>query len=232
MSLSGSITLQGGLKTTVSVTILFVSVSQDLETTLAVTSGYTNQLYMKITNTDTGYKHYFKIYHEGNVIPHIWDIGREYVDGGGGGGGCPILSVFDGDDYVTEGLLDIHNPNGTDMIAFHTLHTKPKPVHRALLLRLTEHPQTHSYIDQVKLYAELEDGRLIELKLLSATHSEYGNVLPQLLFSDDWKTDTLGADLNNGVSQSIDLRFAMPTPNIKITGFVFQIEGNNMIAKM
>jgi hypothetical protein len=230
-SLSGSVTFQGGLKTTVGVTILFVSISQELETTLTVTAGHTNELYWKITNTDSGYKHFFKVHYEGNTIPHIWDIGREPVGGGGGGGGCPILSVFDGTEFVTEGLLDIHNTDGIDITSFHTLCTEPKPVHKALLLQLTEHPQTHSFIDQVKLYAELEDGRMIELQLISAVHSEDGNVLPQLRFSDDWKTDTIGANLNNGTSQSIDLKFLAPPPNLKVTGFVFQIEGNNMIIK-
>jgi hypothetical protein len=232
VSLSGSTTLQGGLKTTVSVSIPVIGVgfSVELETTLAVTTGYTNQLYWKITNTDTGYKHYFKIHYEENTIAHIWDVGKEYVGGDPGGGGCPILYVFDGEEYVEEGLLNIHNPNGTDVTAFHTLRTTPQAVHNTLMLRLVEHPQTHSYIDQVKLYAELENGQLIELKLASATHSEYGNVLPQLIFSDDWKTDTLGANLNNGTSQSIDLKFKLP-PNIEVESFVFQIEGNNMLAK-
>ncbi|MBX5321490.1 MAG: hypothetical protein QHH12_06785 [Candidatus Bathyarchaeota archaeon] len=229
-SLSGSVTLQGGLKTTVCASILGKSVSQELETTLAVTVGYTNQFYWKITNTDT-YKHYFKIYYEGNTLVHIWDLGRE--SSGGGGGGCPILFVWNGTHYVEEGSLDIHNPNGTDVTTFHMLHIKPKPVHGVLQLRLTEHPQTHSYIDQVKLYAELENGQLIELKLISATHSEYGNVLPQLLFSDEWKTDTLGANLNNGTSQSINLKFKLrPDIKNKITGFVFQIEGNNIVLKV
>lgn len=63
-SLSGSLTLRGGLKTTVSISILGIGVSQELETTLAVTAGYTNELYWKITNNDTDYKHYFEIYYE------------------------------------------------------------------------------------------------------------------------------------------------------------------------
>ncbi|MGB9694232.1 MAG: hypothetical protein ACPLYF_05250 [Fervidobacterium sp.] len=232
VSLSGSTTLQAGLKTSVSVSIPIIGVgfSVDLETTLAVTVGCSDQVYWKITNTDSDYKHYFKVHYEGDTVPHIWDIGKEYV-GGDPGGGCPILYVFDGEEYVEEGLLNIHNPNGTDVTAFHTLRTRPQTVHNTLMLRLVEHPQTHSYIDQVKLYAELENGQLIELKLVSATHSEYGNVLPQLLFSDDWKTDALGADLNNGISQSIDLKFLLPK-DINAVGFVFQIEGNNIIAKV
>jgi len=148
-----------------------------------------------------------------------------------GGGGCPILYVYNGTEYICEGLLDIHNPEGVDVVFEHTLVSTPQRVHGAYLFRLVEHPQTHSYIDQVKLYAILEDKSIVELPLIRARHSEYGNVLPQLLFSDDWKTDTLGANLNNGTSQSIDLKFLALPPNVKIIGFVFQIEGNNIIAK-
>ena len=148
------------------------------------------------------------------------------------GGGCPFLYVYDGEEYFCEGLLDIHNPEGIDVIYGRTLVTTPQRENGAYLLRLTEHPQTHSYIDEVKLYAILEDGTMVELPLISARHSEYGNVLPQLLFSDEWKTDTLGANLNNGTSQSIDLKFAALYPNMNIASFVFQIEGNNIAYKL
>jgi hypothetical protein len=148
-----------------------------------------------------------------------------------GGGGCPILYVWNGSDYACEGLLNIHNPDGVDVITNHTLVTTPAWVNGVYKLRLVEHPQTHSYIDQVELYAILADGKVVKLPLIYAWHSEYGNVLPQLLLSDDWKTDTLGANWNNGVSQSIDLKFAALPPNIKAEAFIFQIEGNNIIAK-
>lgn len=92
---------------------------------------------------------------------------------------------------------------------------------------LIEHPYTHSYIDQVKLYAVLQNGMIIQLPLIWAWHSENGNVLPQLLFSDDYKTDTLGAVHNNGVSQSINLRFLALPPHFEVVSFIFQIEGHN-----
>jgi hypothetical protein len=113
----------------------------------------------------------------------------------------------------------------------HTLVSTPQRENGAYLMRLTEHNQTDSHIDQVKLYAILEDGTMKRLTLIHAWHSEDGNVLPQLLHSDEWKTDTLGADLNNGTSQSIDLKFASLSPNLKIVGFMFQIEGNNPVYK-
>ncbi|NWF87036.1 hypothetical protein HXY32_04425 [Candidatus Bathyarchaeota archaeon] len=148
-----------------------------------------------------------------------------------GGGGCPILYVYDGSEYIHEGLLDIHDPDGIDVTTNHTLVTTPMRVQSAYRLRLIEHPQTISHIDQVKLYAILPDETLIELQLIGAWHSEYGNVLPQLLFSDGWKTETLGADHNNGVSQSIELRFAALSPKLNAISFVFQIEGNNRYYK-
>lgn len=156
---------------------------------------------------------------------------RYVGSGGSGGGGCPILSVYDGTDYFEEGLLDIHNSDGVDVTYEHTLVSTPQRENGAYLLRLTEHPQTESHIDQVKLYAMLEDGTMIKLPLIYAWHSEDGNVLAQLLHSDDWKADTLGADLNNGTSQSIDLKFASLSSNLEIIGFVFEIEGNNMLLK-
>ncbi|MFP3984965.1 MAG: hypothetical protein ACLFU9_03230 [Candidatus Bathyarchaeia archaeon] len=111
-----------------------------------------------------------------------------------GGGGCPILFVWNGSDYVKEGLLDIHNPEGVDVVYDHTLVALPERVDGAYLFRLVEHPQTISHIDQVKLYALFEDGSMVELPLIGAWHSEDGNVLPMLLFSDDWKVDLVGAE--------------------------------------
>jgi len=147
-------------------------------------------------------------------------------------GGCPILYVWNGAEYFEEGLLNIHNPEGNDVVYAHTLVSTPHRVNGAYLFRLVEHPQTISHIDNVRLYAILEDKTLIELPLIWAWHSEHGNVLPQLLFSDDWKVDTYGANWNNGTSQSIDLKFAALNPNMRTIGFIFQIEGNNIIAKM
>ena len=138
--------------------------------------------------------------------------------------GCPILSVFDGSNYVTEGLLDIHNPDGIDLVYDHTLITEPAWTKGTYQFRLTEHPQTHSYIDQVKLYVMLEDGAEIKLLLIHAWHSEHGNVLPQLLRSDDVRTDT-------SANQTIDLKFVALPPNAEVTEFVFQIEGHNQEMK-
>jgi hypothetical protein len=146
---------------------------------------------------------------------------------GGGGDGCPMLFVWNGTNYSYEGLLNIHNTEGIDILTNHTLLATPQRVGYTYLFNLIEHPQTHSHIDQVKLYAILENGMTIQLPLIWAWHSEYGNVLPQLFFSDDWRTETIGANHNNGTSQSITLKFLALPPFLKVTAYIFQIEGYN-----
>lgn len=149
------------------------------------------------------------------------------AEGGSGGSGCPILHVWNGSSYVCEGLLNIHNADCLDVVANRGLVSVPQRVGAVYLFRLVEHPKTHSYIDQVKLYAVIEDHWLLPLPLVYAQHSEDGNVLLPLLFSDDWRVSEAGAEHNNGVSQSIDLRFLALPQGITPSGFMFWIEGYN-----
>jgi hypothetical protein len=139
--------------------------------------------------------------------------------GGGGTDPCPILHVYDGENYIDEGALNIHNPEGFDVIHRHILTTDPEPVNNKVLLRLVEHPLTHSYIDSVDLYMIDENDYLTELPLIKAVHSEYGNVLPELMSSDDERTDADG-------NESIDLQFQL-NPNITAKAFIFVVEGYN-----
>ena len=152
-------------------------------------------------------------------------------DGGNPPGGCPILSVYSGTGYAEEGLLDIHNPDGIDQIASHVLIHTPEPVENRYLLRLTEHPQTYSHLDQVQLFAMLTNGTEIKLPLASAIHSEDGNVKQELLLSDDVRAVMLGEDWNNGTSQYIDLKFVAPD-ELEIETFTFIIEGHNRPLKI
>lgn len=148
-----------------------------------------------------------------------------------GGGGCPFLQVWDGSDYVDEGFLDIHNAEGVDVTYEHMLMTMPEWINGCYVLRLTEHPVTISDIDQVQLRAVLEDGTVREFPLVSARHSEDGSVLDLLHKSDDRRAEEKGADYNDGMSQSIELKFAALGPEMEAVGFIFTIEGNNMFCK-
>jgi fibronectin type 3 domain-containing protein len=151
------------------------------------------------------------------------------TDSGSSGGGCPILSVFDGEQYQEEGLLDIHDPEGYDIIYQHELNYTPVVIDNRFHLKLTEHPKTISHIDKVELWGVLSNGMKIKLPLLSAIHNEEGQVCLKLWFSDDRKVDAKGADHNNGTSQWIDLEFI--APSIEFENYFFVIEGNNMFIK-
>jgi hypothetical protein len=147
-----------------------------------------------------------------------------------GGGGCPILYVYDGSQYREEGLLDIHT-DGPDIITSHTLITDPEAIDNYYLVRLVEHPLTISCIDRVQLFGiRRHSGRLVQLPLVSAIHTTWGDVLAKLLFSDDDRIHILGAEHTGDVSQSIDLKFYVRNDLI-FEGFIFIIEGNNMHVK-
>lgn len=137
-----------------------------------------------------------------------------------GGWGCPILSVYDGEGYVEEGSLDIHASK--DKVVHHKLTVEPEEVKGKYHLRLTEPdlPDSHSYIDQVKLYALDDEGSPWECPLIRAIHSEDGNVKSELLFSDDIRRDTLPYEY-------IDLTFLAEPVSMNVEGFIFVIEGYN-----
>jgi hypothetical protein len=184
--------------------------------------------YHRGTWTHTAVKWVYSVFYWSVVVQGQVNI---YVPDSNGGGGCPTLFAYNGTYFVTEGFLDIHDPEGTDIVFEHTLISEPQPLGGTYQFQLIEHPKTHSYIDQVKLYAVVEDGRTIRLPLIGAEHSDDGNVLSKLLLSDDKKIDILGADLNGGISERIDLKFATLSPKLEVTRFIFEIEGNNMLPK-
>jgi len=166
-------------------------------------------------------------YHTGYItLSH--DVYYTYDDDDGGDGGCPILNVYDGNGYVSEGLLDIHNDTDVEQTAL--LHTIPARVGNRYLLKLIEHHQTISHIDAVKLYARLNNGNVISLPLVSAQHSELGDVRNKIRHSDDVRVDVLGADHNSGTSQYIDLQFIAPK-GFNVVEYIFWIEGYNAYSK-
>ena len=141
------------------------------------------------------------------------------------GGGCPTLFVWNGTGYVDYGVINIHNPTGEDVIREVPIQSEDVCInsHKAKF-RLREGWEglnfSESVIDQVKLYAIGNDGNRHLCPLISAEHSRLGNVLPQLLLSDDYRVQML-------LLETVDLTFVVPWPNIQ--GFTFVIEGYNAL---
>ena len=132
---------------------------------------------------------------------------------GGGGGGCPILEAFDGKEFVTIEKLNIHAPKDKDTTYTSTFTMQPINGKYELILREASYLfWDGSHIDHVTLTDE--SGR--ECKLLSAIHSKDGDVLKQLMKSDDVRARNFPGD------------------EIKLTydgcsgeTFIFRIEGYN-----
>jgi hypothetical protein len=148
------------------------------------------------------------------------------VSGGGGSGGgepCPTLFVWDDNDYVDYGVIDIHNPSGEDVIREVAVQTEDVGIiNYKAKFRLREGWEglnfSESVIDQVKLYAVGKNGNRYLCPLTSAMHNTLGKVLPQLLLSDDYRVQIL-------LLETIDLEFAVPYKNVQ--GYTFTIEGCN-----
>jgi len=150
-----------------------------------------------------------------------------YFQGGGGGDPvpCPTLFVWSGTAWIDYGVIAIHNPSGEDVIREVPIQTEDVYVNNyKAKFRLREGWEglnfSESVIDQVKLYAIGNDGNHYLCPLISAEHSSLGNVLPQLLLSDDYRAQML-------LLETVDLTFVVPWQNI--SGFTFVIEGCNML---
>lgn len=139
-------------------------------------------------------------------------------------GGCPTLFTWSGAAYVDYGVINIHNPMGGDVIR--AVAIKPEDVainnfYKANI-RLREGWSglnfSESFIDQVKLYVQDSELNFLSCPLTEATHSEFGNILPQLLFSDNQKTHVL-------LLETLNLTFIVPYQNVQ--NFTFIIEGCN-----
>jgi hypothetical protein len=146
-------------------------------------------------------------------------------EGGSSGGGepCPTLFVWNGSDYVDYGVIDIHNSTGEDVIREVLVQTEDVGINnRKVLFRLREGwlglNFSESVIDQVKLYAINEDGKLKLCPLTSAVHSRLGDVREYVVSSDDYKAQIF-------LLETIDLTFKVREDS---QGFVFVIEGCNM----
>jgi hypothetical protein len=150
-----------------------------------------------------------------------------YSGGGGGGEPCPTLFVWNGTAYVDYGVIDIHNPSGEDVIREVPIRSEDVGISNyKAKFRLQEGWEglnfSESEIDQVKLFAVNSQGNRYLCPLVKAEHGTLGNVLTQLIASDDVKTQIL-------LLETIDLTFIAPYPNSQIQSYVFVIEGCNML---
>jgi len=133
--------------------------------------------------------------------------------------------VWNGNDYVDYGVIDIHNPTGEDVIREVPVQAEDVGISSyKARFRLREGwpglNYSESVIDQVKLYAVDKDGNRHLCPLISAKHSTLRNVLLRLLLSDDYRAQML-------LLETIDLTFIMPYQNVQ--SFTFVIEGCNML---
>jgi len=138
---------------------------------------------------------------------------------------CPKLYTWNGNGYVDYGVIDIHNPTGEDMVREVSVLAEDVGLNNyKATFRLREGWEglnySESVIDQVKLYAVDNDGNFHLCPLTHANHSSLGNVLPQLLKSDDVRVQTL-------LLETIDLTFIVSYKNVQ--NFTFVIEGCNML---
>lgn len=138
-----------------------------------------------------------------------------------GGGGCPTLFVWNGMNYANEGILNIHAES--DVTVQHQIQNALALENGVYKLQLRELDNFTSHIDQVKLYAVDNEGKLHLCPLTYAYHSELGRVKQTLLLDDGNRVDLEPTEI-------IDLKFSPSIPYSKTANFIFEINGYN--AKM
>jgi hypothetical protein len=167
-----------------------------------------------------------------NPIPVTMNMNHmltAYFGQGGGGNPepCPHLFAWNGTNYLSYGIINIHNSSGQDVTREVSIAKDDVGIanYRARFMLVEGWPGlnfSESTIDQVKLYAVDLYGNRHLCPLITATHSREGNVLLPLLSSDDWKTQIL-------LLETINLTFLMPYPTVWIQDYTFAIEGCNKI---
>jgi len=134
--------------------------------------------------------------------------------GGGGGGGCPILNVWNGSAFQKIELLNIHAPKDQDITYTSSFFMQPINDKYEIILHEAAYLfWDGSHINSVKLF----DSSNNECHLVSAVHSKQGDVLQDLLYSDDKRVRTYPED-------EIKLVYDGCSGN----DFSFTIEGYNM----
>lgn len=129
---------------------------------------------------------------------------------------CPTLFVWNGTEYVEEGILNIHADS--DVTAQHEIQNALVLENGAYNLQLRELDNHTSHIDQVRLYAVDYEGEWHLCPLTYAYHNELGKVKHTLRFDDDNRVDLKPTEI-------ISLRFAQP--ECEPAYFIFEINGYN-----
>lgn len=137
---------------------------------------------------------------------------------GSGGGGCPTLFVWNGTDYVEEGILNIHAES--DITVQQELQNTLALDDGVYKLQLRELDNHTSHIDQVRLYAVDDEGKWCLCPLTYAYHNELGKVKHTLRFDDDTRVDLKPTEI-------IDLKFGQPIPYSETEHFIFEVNGYN-----
>jgi hypothetical protein len=133
-------------------------------------------------------------------------------------GGCPVLKVWDGNEYKDVVKLNIHSERGKDTTTSIEFTMEPKDGKYYVKLSEIWYAMLEgSHIDSVKLVDESGN----ECKLVSAIHDKKGDVLTAIAKSDDVRIETKPGE-------EIDLVFE----GCKGEEFVFSIEGYNAIPRL
>ncbi len=150
-----------------------------------------------------------------------------FASNSGGGDSCPVLLVWNITTYISLCVLPIHDSSGEDVtlevsIQKELVDTANYTARFMLLEGWSGLNFSESFIDNIKLYAADVYGNRYLCPLTNAIHSREGNVWLKLLFSDNWKTQIL-------LLETTELTFFAPWPPNKIQGYIFIIEGCNML---
>ena len=131
---------------------------------------------------------------------------------------CPTLFVWNGTDYVEEGLLDIHA--NSDITVQHRIQNTLALENHVYKLELRELDNNTSHIDQVKLYAVDYEGEWHLCSLIYAKHED-DYVTWKLLFDDEKRIDLTP-------TQVVNLKFLRSLSYGETAYFIFEINGYNM----
>ncbi|RLF38742.1 MAG: hypothetical protein DRN00_03495 [Thermoplasmata archaeon] len=130
------------------------------------------------------------------------------------GGGCPVLKAWDGKEFKEIEKLNIHSEEGIDTVYSTQIKMEPydKGIYKIILQEKWYALWEGSHIDSIKL----TDSEGKECKLTEAIHSKRGDVLDELIESDDLRVETKPGE-------SIELTFT----NCEGNEFNLEIEGFN-----